>query len=287
MTHLDPDVLAEFRAGLITGRRGARIGAHLAACDRCAALGDGLAEVSALLGAVPAAAMPDSVAQRLDTALAAEVARRDHAERAGQDGSPERETRRRPARNRGFRLVALRVLAPAAAVVLLAAGGYGLSRIGSGPSTQASSSAGRAASPQEKGTGAAAGGRGPVAGPVSGGVPSTRPQMESPGNYPVVISTTVFRPATIKQQVEAALLMPRSARKTQAAPTAIRACVHYVAGGANPVLVESAHFGSQPATIIVVQAGRTDIVSIVGSRCSAANRDQLAWTTVPAGISGP
>ena len=28
--HLDPDVLAEFRAGLITGRRGARIAAHLA-----------------------------------------------------------------------------------------------------------------------------------------------------------------------------------------------------------------------------------------------------------------
>ena len=32
MTHPDPEVLAEFRAGLITGRRGARISAHLAAC---------------------------------------------------------------------------------------------------------------------------------------------------------------------------------------------------------------------------------------------------------------
>ena len=73
MTHLDTDVLAEFRAGLITGRRGARIAAHLAGCDRCTALDDQLARVSALLASVPAPAVPDSVAQRLDTVLAAEV----------------------------------------------------------------------------------------------------------------------------------------------------------------------------------------------------------------------
>src|ERR1035438_1088298 len=79
--HLDPDVLAEFRAGLITGHRGARIGAHLVACDRCAALDDELAGVSALLAAVPAPAMPDSVAQRLDAALAAEVAHRNSSDR--------------------------------------------------------------------------------------------------------------------------------------------------------------------------------------------------------------
>ena len=40
MTHLDTDVLAEFHAGLITGRRGAKIAAHLAGCDRCTALDD-------------------------------------------------------------------------------------------------------------------------------------------------------------------------------------------------------------------------------------------------------
>ena len=34
MTHLDADVLADFRAGLITGRRGAQIGAHLAVCEQ-------------------------------------------------------------------------------------------------------------------------------------------------------------------------------------------------------------------------------------------------------------
>ena len=80
MTHLDTDVLAEFRAGLITGRRGARIAAHLAGCGRCTALDEQLAGVRSLLASVPAPAMPDSVARRLDTVLAAEVAQRDTAE---------------------------------------------------------------------------------------------------------------------------------------------------------------------------------------------------------------
>ena len=97
MTHLDTDVLAEFRAGLITGRRGAKISAHLAGCDHCAALDDRLAGVSALLASVPAPVMPDGVAQRLDTVLAAEVAKRDNPERAGADRPPDRETHERPA----------------------------------------------------------------------------------------------------------------------------------------------------------------------------------------------
>ena len=162
MTHLDTDVLAEFRAGLITGRRGARITAHLAGCERCTALDEQLAGVRSLLASVPAPAMPDSVAQRLDTVLAAEVAQRnaagrtaargeaapaDQAERAGGDGTRESPAPRRPGGNRGFRLLALRVLAPAAAVVVLAAGGYGLSRINLGSSTgsAASTTAGGAA----------------------------------------------------------------------------------------------------------------------------------------------
>ena len=130
MTHLDTDVLAEFRAGLITGRRGARITAHLGGCERCTALDEQLAGVRLLLAAVPAPALPDSVAQRLDMVLAAEVAQRnaagraaargeaapaDQAERAGGDGTRVSSAPRRPGGNRGFRLLALRVLAPAAA----------------------------------------------------------------------------------------------------------------------------------------------------------------------------
>src|SRR5205085_9175576 len=91
MTHLDTDVLAEFRAGLITGWRGARITAHLGGCERCTALDQQLAGVRSLLASVPAPAMPDSVAQRLDTVLAAEVAQREAAQgEAAQKNSAER-----------------------------------------------------------------------------------------------------------------------------------------------------------------------------------------------------
>src|SRR5579864_8922879 len=121
--HLDADVLAEYRAGLITGRRRRAIAAHLAGCTQCAAAGEQLAELSALLAAVPSPAMPDSVAQRLDTVLAAEVARRDDAERAGVNRSRDRKRAPRPARRPTPRFLTMRVLAPAgAALAILAAG---------------------------------------------------------------------------------------------------------------------------------------------------------------------
>ena len=70
MAHLDAEVLAEFRAGLIAGRRGARITAHLAGCDRCTALDDQLAGVSALLAAVP-----DPTDRDIDGAMAGNLCR--------------------------------------------------------------------------------------------------------------------------------------------------------------------------------------------------------------------
>ena len=103
MSHPDSDVLAEYREGLISGRRGARITAHLAACDQCTALSDQLAEVSILLASAPVPAMPDSVARRLDTVLAAEAAQRHDAERTGAGASRDRTAHRRPARRGGWR----------------------------------------------------------------------------------------------------------------------------------------------------------------------------------------
>jgi anti-sigma factor ChrR (cupin superfamily) len=116
MTHPDSDVLAEYRAGLISGPRGARIAAHLSGCDHCAAVGSQLAEISVLLAAAPVPAMPDSVAQRLDTVLAAEAAKGNDAERAGARAPGERAAHPRRARRGGWRRVTVRVLAPAAAV---------------------------------------------------------------------------------------------------------------------------------------------------------------------------
>src|ERR1700678_298119 len=100
-THLDTEVLAEFDAGLITGRRGARIAAHLAGCDRCRARRDELAGVSAVLAAPGAKAMPDGVAQRLDQVLAAEVRHRNDSERAQPDQPGHPATGARRAAHRG------------------------------------------------------------------------------------------------------------------------------------------------------------------------------------------
>ena len=95
MTHPESGVLAEFQAGLVTGRRRASIASHLAGCGRCAGLSDQLGEIPALLAAAPPLAMPDDVARRLDLVLAAEAAKRDSSERAVDD-SPARNSASAP-----------------------------------------------------------------------------------------------------------------------------------------------------------------------------------------------
>jgi hypothetical protein len=315
MTHLDAEVLAEFRAGLITGRRGATITAHLAGCDRCTALGDQLAGVSALLASVPLPAMPDSLAQRLDTVLAAEAARpgqvrtdqaeRGHADRpataGGRSGSPA--TNRKQRSRLSLRLLSLRVLAPVAAVVL-AAGGYGLSLVAARPGSQATAASGSsadrsgAASSAESAQGVApsAAASSPVNGaksPVVRG-PGTVPQAHrlTPDNFPLVAGTVNFSadPATLRQQVEQEL---RAASPAGASATAspvtrkLRGCVQNLTGGATLVRVESARFRGQSATLVVARTGTGEIAWIAGPDCSATSRDVLARTTVPAGTSGP
>ena len=281
MTHPDTDVLAEFRAGLITGRRGARITAHLAGCDRCAALDDQLAGVSVLLASVPVPALPDRVAQRLDTVLAAEVARRDDAERARGDGASESPAPRRPRGNRGFRPLALRVLAPAAAVVLLAAGGYGLSRAGLGSSSESTASSAEGAAK-------------PASSPASAGsaksatrranAPAAEPAGIT-GNIVVVPGNKNFSRAGLAQQVEAALHAP--AAGTTRASGQLLGCVLRLAAGRQPQLVESIRFEGKPATLVVARAGADDTAWIAAPDCSATNRDVLAMTSLPSGISGP
>ena len=284
MTHLDTDVLAEFRAGLITGRRGARITAHLAGCDRCTALDDQLAGVSVLLASVPAPAMPDSVARRLDTVLAAEVTRRDNAERARGDGTAESPAPRRPGGNRGFRLLTLHVLAPAAAVVVLAAGGYGLSRL-VGPEGQvtASSSAGSAARAAAGSAASPGHPYAPAAGPAKGAV--SRPQRITPRPMVVVTGNANLSRAGLAQQVEAALRAP--ALGTRQAPSRLRGCVLRLADGHPLQRVESVRFEGRSATLVVARTGADDTAWIAAQDCSAANPHVLAVTSLTSGISGP
>jgi hypothetical protein len=275
MTHLDPDVLAGFRAGLIAGRRGTRVAAHLAGCDRCAALSDQLAEVSALLAAVSAPAMPDSVAQRLDAVLAAEAARRDDSERAGHGSSRDRVTATRPARNRGWRLVTLRVLAPAAAIVVLAAGGYGISQVVGG-STSSTTAGSPAAEPAVR----------PATTPVP--APTSRGPLRHAvkrTSFPVISSSTDYRHATLRQQLEQELRAPAPTGPSRPASAQLKACVSRVTSGVRPgipVLVESARYQDQPAIVIVASSGDGHLAWVMTPDCSA----ELASATLQ-GTSTP
>jgi anti-sigma factor RsiW len=284
MTHPDSDVLAEFQAGLLSGRRAAMITAHLASCPRCAATADELTGVSALLTAVPAPALPDRVAQRLEVALAAEVALRNDSERASGTSPRARPARSRRTGNRGFRWMSARVLAPAAAaVVAVAAGGYFLSSHGRPPQMQGASSA--AAAPARTGPLASGSASGPLAVPADGVSP--RSKQMTPAGFTVVVSPVDFQSDTLAQQLAAELRVPVTARTTEPASATIRACVDRVAGGAALVRVESAHFEGRPVTVVVTRVSQGDRVQLAGPGCSATGGRVLATRIVSLGISGP
>jgi hypothetical protein len=278
MTHPDAEVLAEFRAGLVAGRDGARISAHLADCVRCAGVCDQLAEVSALLAAVPPPALPDPVTQRLETALAAEAANRFSSERTVDPRSRERASTPGPRRRWDFRLVTLRVLAPAAAVVVLAAGGFGLSRIGSGPSSSVAS--GSAAVPAASAASASS-----AASAAAGSRTGNLPAVEAPARFGVVISGIDYLRATLARQLEGELGVygraTGSARELASGP--VKGCVLLVTRGIRPgtlVLVETAHFQGQPANVIVAVSGHRDTAWVTTPACSASSHYVLDTTTL-------
>jgi hypothetical protein len=287
MTHLDSDVLAEFRAGLITGRRGARIAAHLAGCERCTSLDEQLARVSALLASVPAPPLPDHVAQRLDTVLAAEAAKSNNPERAGRDGAGESAAPRRPRGNRGFRLLAQRVLAPAAGVVLLVAGVFGLSRLSGGSTSSSAASPAEGVSSAVSSTAQTTAGARSASGRVNGpaAAPNLRPMTSA--SFVVVTSPANFTHAGFGQQVAAALTATPAASAEGPPSPQIRACVQKLAGHAPIIRVESAHYEGQPATLVVVSSGSGREALIAGEKCSATIRDVLDQTSLTSGISGP
>jgi hypothetical protein len=285
MTHPDSGVLAEYRAGLISGRRGARIAAHLSACDHCAGIGDQLAEVSVLLAAAPMAAMPDGVAERLDTVLAAEAAKRNGTERTGAKASRDRAAHRR-ARRSGWRLVTVRVLAPAAAVVALVAIGFGLSHVG-GPTN--SSAASSATGPVHPAAASAAPSAAPSAAragaPVKGSASRAIPLFRSALNFKFYNSPTNYLRSTLREQIEGAVRAP--AGPAESPSVQIQGCVSRVTGGSGrgtPSLVERARFQGQPAVVIVASRDGSDTVWVVGPGCSATSDTVL--DTLP-GISAP
>ena len=279
MTHPESGVLAEFCAGLVTGRRQASIASHLEACDRCAGLSDQLGEIPVLLAAAPSPAMPDDVARRLDLVLAAEAAKRDSSERTVDDSPAHRPASPGPRRRWDLRLVTQRILLPAAAVVVLAAGGFGLSRV-TGSSSSSSATSGSAAAPATAAR--------PASGTAAARSEATRgsPAIKAPLNFPVVNSGIDYLRATLAQQLETEL---QRHTKPGAGPQVVvsgslKGCVLRVTQGTRPgtvALVDRARFQSQPAIVIVAVSGDHYAAWVTALGCSASSDHVLATATLP------
>jgi hypothetical protein len=74
--HYSPDVLAEFREGLISGRKHEKISVHLSICTRCAGTSAELISVSVTLAAVSAPSLPELISERIQQAIATESSMR-------------------------------------------------------------------------------------------------------------------------------------------------------------------------------------------------------------------
>jgi hypothetical protein len=283
--HVDTESLALCAEGLLSRRRSERIRAHVATCPECAAAQARLSEVPALLAQVPPPSLPPGIAARLDAALSAETAHRtaqapglapDHeADRAAPHPSPDAVPGPRAPRWRGPRLpVAARVLAVAG--VLVVAGGVGYVAAQSSPSTSgaSSSAAGSAAAPARSIHAAPnirAGGNG------------------APATFAVTHSGTSYHPHAFAAQAagvlahsSTGLIQPGSQPgQSRRSGPALTGCVTKVVGAdrAGEVkLVDRAHYGGHPATVIVVAASATEPaqVYVAGTRCSASDADILA-----------
>jgi hypothetical protein len=270
--HIDADGLAEFRVGLITGRRQREIAAHLATCAQCASLADRLAEVSMLLAAVPAPAMPDAVSARLQAAFDAESA------------ISTEQTVVKPAKPRFRlpRLLPIRVLAPVAAVAVLAVGAFGLSRLSSSPSYSQPASGSAAEVP------AAPARPSQMEGGFATGHADEGQAIGVEGPLMVVPSSTDLQAGTLGRQLSTLFQTRSGLGTTTEASVSQKACIHAVDGANRPVkLVISAHYRGSPATVVIVSDGNRYLGIVAGSHCSATNSDILATAVVSPGISTP
>jgi putative zinc finger protein len=302
--HVNAEALALGREGLLGRRAAARVRAHLASCPRCAELDEELAALPALLALTAAPPMPADLAARLDAVIAAESARRlpmpdatrpattDATAAAGAPG-PDAPVAAQPAvadatAPRARPGLARKVLALAAAVVVLAAGGgYLLSRL---PSTSSSTSASRAAAPSaaegpamRAGSDAGSGGSGYTV--IASGTDYRAAQL--PAQIAAVLDRYRIAPADEHPAVPAPQAAPKQAPSNQVLQpsrlAALSGCVTRITGGQRPLMVDESRYNGRPATIIVLAATTQALTEawVVGPACSASRSDVIVHTSLP------
>ncbi|MGW5359341.1 anti-sigma factor family protein [Actinopolymorpha pittospori] len=155
-SHVDDDVLADAHAGLLSEAEAAQIEAHLANCAECAAADQALTDLEDLLrdaGATPLP-MPAAVADRLEATL-----QNESLARSRETGVASLATARHRDHVRSGRLRPRHILAAAASVAVLAAGGIAAvslvdregTPVAEGPSTTRSATATPGPSPTTAG----------------------------------------------------------------------------------------------------------------------------------------
>ena len=295
--HASAEDLAGLDLGALKPRKAARVRNHIAGCIKCTQLSGRVSAVRMVLASVTYPPMPESFVTRLDTTIASESARRianAPATEAGRRDLPERRSRSRwqlP----GVSAVGTRLVAAAAALVIIGFGGYEIATHVVGKATTTAASNGSAAVPS--------------AGAMTLGPTVQYGTAHAAKTVRTVSSSTNFTTADLGAQALAAVQSAKaegatgatgathvaapaptsggasansSVRSHTASPASLAGCLDRIVGSQPVQLVETAKFDGQPATIIVTtpsSAGPAE-VWVVGAACSATNSDVLAHETL-------
>ncbi|QFG23168.1 anti-sigma factor [Actinomadura sp. WMMB 499] len=264
--HVDYEVLADLAEGLLEDDQAASVNAHLETCADCRDRSADLADVSRILAEAPVPSMPAELAERIDTALAAES-----LDNATVVSLEQRRGRRH-----------WRILSAAAATVVVL-GGAGL--IGGITLDEMSGDHGQAAAPahdpadtsSESGESTTSGGSGrPGAVPPTGDAESPGSQIMRAPSFSVVHSGTAYRAGTLTTQVDG---LAGRAGEMPAAPPGDRlaGCVGGVTGGRAPDLVDEAKYEGEQATVIALRGEGSGAwnIWVVGPECTARNQHLL------------
>jgi hypothetical protein len=244
--HLDYDVLADLAEGLLEDDEAASVNAHLDTCADCRDLSADLADVSRLLAEAPAPPMPAELAERIDTAIAAES-----LNTATVASLEQRRGRRH-----------WRILSAAAAAVVVLGGG---AAVGTIAMDDTSGGNGQAATPPQDNARS-----GPTGG--QGMAPNAAPSAA----FTVTHSGTDYRSVTLTKQAGQVVYGTQKLNAADAPDTRLRGCVLGLVGERKPVLVDRARYEGSPATVIAVRdaAGKL-LLWVVGPDCSAQNQHIL------------
>ena len=237
--HYDYEVLADLAEGLLEDDEAASVNAHLDTCAECRDLSADLADVSRILAEAPVPSMPAELAERIDTAIAAESMH--HATVASLE------------QRRGRRH--WRILSAAAAAVIVVGGG---ATVGTMALDGVDGDHGSASAPAQDNPYRSSQEVAPNAAPATA--------------FTVARSGTDYRAGTLGPQVDGLLADAQKLRSASGTPSAqLKGCVNTVTRGLTPALVDNAKYEGAPATVIAVHGSDKWNVWVVAPDCTAKN----------------